>query len=313
MSESKEVAVQTQSQAPIAYTQEKIDLIRRTYAKGCTDDELALFVQIAQRTQLDVFARQIYAVKRWDSREGKEVMQTQTSIDGLRIIAERTGEYQGQTIPQWCGKDGVWKDVWLTSEFPVAARIGVYRKGFREALYAVALWKEYHVEIKDNKTGEWKTSVMWQKMPTNQLLKCAEALALRKAFPQELSGLYTNDEMEQADGGENKNIIDKNFGAHPVTKKAWSEYPDDYLIRIYAKNNSDYQAEIGKVLAARGYKWDAKVGWTKAATVVDAKAETVPQGVKDAEDDELIGDPGDPHEGIEDGSDFWNDDDKGKK
>lgn len=189
----------------VEYTQDKIDLIRRTYAKGCTDDELALFIQVAQRTQLDIFARQIYAVKRWDSSEEKYVMQTQTSIDGFRTIAERTGEYQGQTPRQWCGKDGVWKEVWLSSDAPAAARVGVYRRGFREALYGVARFEAYVVKYK-TKSGDWVVGHMWKKMPDVMLAKCAEALALRTAFPQELSGLYTSDEMEQANNGQIKNI-----------------------------------------------------------------------------------------------------------
>jgi phage recombination protein Bet len=163
------------------FSDEQIALIKRTIAPDANDNELALFLSQCQRTGLDPFSRQIYFIK----RGGKG--STQVSIDGFRVIAERSGEMDGQDVA-WCGPDGAWRDVWLETAPPAAARVNVYRKGCTHPFPAIA------------KFGEYKDAgPMWTKMPANQLAKCAEALALRKAFPHQLSGLYTPDEMDQAE------------------------------------------------------------------------------------------------------------------
>jgi len=173
--------------ARIDFSQDQINLIKSQIAPKATDDELKLFLYQAKRTGLDPLARQIYAIHRWNGMQKKETMTVQTSIDGFRVIAERSGDYGGQDEPVFCYED----------EQIINCRVTVYR--FRgsvryPAAVGLAFWKEY---VQINKEGN--PSGLWLKMPHTMLAKVAEALALRKAYPQDLSGLYTNDEMNQAD------------------------------------------------------------------------------------------------------------------
>jgi phage recombination protein Bet len=180
--------------------------------------ELAVFLHYCQRTGLDPFARQIYMIE----RGGRYTIQS--SIDGLRIVAQRSNEYAGQAGPFWCGDDGVWTDVWLQQTPPTAAKVGVMRKGFTEVLWAVAKFESYNAN-----------SPIWKKMPDLMIAKCAEALALRKAFPNDLSGIYTAEEMEQATPA-----------SAPVPQPV-VEIPDAVVEREY-KASPELTADLIKIL-----------------------------------------------------------------
>ena len=166
--------------------QEKKNLIKRTLCPKATDNDLELFWMVCQRTGLDPFAKQIYPVVR-NSKDNGPMMSIQTSIDGYRLIADRTNKYcpGREATYTYDSDDNV---LTATSYIKKLTNDGTWHE-----VAATAHWDEY-VQMYDKKPTKF-----WAQMPHVMLAKCAEALALRKCFPAELSGIYTADEMAQAD------------------------------------------------------------------------------------------------------------------
>lgn len=202
-------------QSGMDLTQEKLDLIRRTVCAGCNQEEFSIFIHACKRTGLDPLMRQIYAVK-----YGSQ-MTIQTGIDGFRLIAERTGCYSPGKEPTY-NYDANGNLISATSH--VKKMTG--DKTWHE-VSATAFYQEYCKIERNGQPGKF-----WKQMPHGQLAKCAEALALRKAFPGDFSAIYVKEEMEQASNGQ---TIDVTPVGEPTPIKLISEDQAKELVGLLAK------------------------------------------------------------------------------
>ena len=224
----------------LSYTKDQVELVKSQIAPEATVDELKLFLYQAQRTGLDALSRQIYCIHRnvktptgWTKK-----MTIQTSIDGFRVIAERSGNYGGQSEPIFTEVDGKL----------VSCKVSVFRfhNDVRyEAAVAVAYWEEYC-----QRNNEGKPMGLWAKMPHTMLSKVAEALALRKAYPQDLSGLYTGDEMAQSTE-EVPTYIKKHDNADDLELAIDLCVNTTELSQLYALNNELATKEVTKLFTKK--------------------------------------------------------------
>lgn len=196
-------------------------LIGRTKMDGASRDDVEMFCTTCERTGLDPFAGQIMPNSR-NTRKGDNwvtIWNYIVTVDGFRVVAVNTGEYEGQEGPFWCGPDGVWKDLWLDKTPPSAAKVIVYRKGFRTGLVGIARFDAYAQKTRDGKLNQ-----VWATLGDHMNAKCAEVLALRKAFPNDLSGLISEEEKDFIDTSDANETADR--ALPPQNHKDAPQIPD---------------------------------------------------------------------------------------
>jgi phage recombination protein Bet len=205
----------------------KMQLLKDTFFRGASNEEFMLFAHACDRSGLDPFMKQIYPVKRWDATLKREAVTIQTGIDGYRLIAERTGRYAPGREPTFeYTKEG--KLLKATAYVKKLTKDGTWHETSAGAFY-----EEYCQRTKDGAPNS-----MWNKMPHSQLAKCAESLALRKAFPAEFSGIYTKEEMEQAEivSVETSNAV---VESQPISAEEVSEIKD-----IFSQCDPVYYSQV---------------------------------------------------------------------
>jgi phage recombination protein Bet len=251
------------------------------------------FLYQCRRTGLDPLSRQIYCIPR--KSKGSIQWTTQVSIDGFRVIAEQSGEYAGQGDIEWFTSEREWVDVFIPvskDDHPLAARASVYRKGFDQPIRAVANWDAYaQTDYNGNVTS------MWSKMGALMLGKCAEALALRKAFPQDLSGLYTSDEMSQAtiESGTSEATATPIVSTPKEPSKNWRELGDearsaDAVLAVYQEcrdlGELDLMIDLdGVEISTREFLTNLGKSWRDLEQNPDLDNETVEAELIEVEND----------------------------
>lgn len=215
---------------PMEYNKEKIELLTNTVCKGASQDELSLFLHVCKRTGLDPFMKQIYSIPRGGQRT------IQTSIDGLRLIAERTGKYSPGKEPVYVYSDKN-ELISATSFIKKMTPDGTWHD-----ISATAIYKEYNPGNNN----------FWKKMPHVMLAKCAEASALRKAFPAEMSGIYSEEEMDQANKKE-PSTDTQEICVEPVLVD--QQEVEEYL-STWEENKEKFRLFMTEIMTTR--KWDHK-------------------------------------------------------
>ncbi len=214
------MSLEVKSNAIDKFSEQQVQLLKDMFKLN--EAELVLFEHVCAKTGLDPFRNQIYAIKR------KDKITIQTGIDGFRLIAERTGKYSPGKEPTY-SYDQQGKLLSATAYVKKMTQDGSWHD-----VSASAFYEEYVQKFNG------KPSQFWSQMPHNQLAKCAEALALRKAFPANFSGLYTTEEMAQADNLK----ADDSIQVMDVKKQEEFEINDIALQEYLVSNWSEHVHEF---------------------------------------------------------------------
>lgn len=297
-----EIATREPSAGSLALTVDQVDwtpaqqaaLVHIGIADAPPGDQ-QVFRHVAQRVGLDPFARQIYMIPRKD--QGKVKWTIQTAIDGFRLIAERHPQYAGTLDPEWCGDDGVWRESWVDRKPPVMARVKVLRHDRQHPIALPVRFSEFAATNFDGGLqGQWKTK------PAHMIGKVAEAASLRKAFPQDFSGLYTDDEMarEHTEQGRGRRVFDHSgavtaaeLTGAPTATAGWTDQQWTNAIDTAYEDNDAVQLRKlwKKSLAERPDDEDLRERMTRVATALKGAAEAGPTPAEDVVDAAIVDDP----------------------
>jgi phage recombination protein Bet len=292
------------------------------------DADKQVFHHVCQITGLDPFRRQIYMIGRNEKQaDGKyrKKWTIQTGIDGFRVIAEDHPQYAGTLDPEWCGDDGVWRETWTDRRHPTMARVKVLRHDRAHPITLPVRFSEFAATYGNSGDlqGQWKTK------PAHMIAKVAEAAALRKAFPRQLAGVYTDDEMAHVDNHSARTrgvVVEQDerpvtaaelTGAPPAagwTDQQWTNAIDT----AYEDNDAEQLRMLWKKsLAERPDDEDLRERISRVATALKGAAEAGPTPPEDVVDAAIVDEPDPPATPTADDADtvdgFWGQQDGDQK
>lgn len=192
---SNVLAIRNDSQLAMSES-EVMDVLRNSLYVGAKDESIKMVLGYCAAAGLDVMQKPVHLVPMWDSKSGAMRDVVMPGIGLYRTQAARSGEYAGVTDPEF-GADKEENIGGVTLTYPVSCKVTVKRllpNGTVAEFSATERWKENYA-VKGGKEKSIAPNSMWIKRPYAQLAKCAEAQALRKAFP-ECGSAPTADEME---------------------------------------------------------------------------------------------------------------------
>lgn len=213
------------------FTQEQLELIKSTVAKGATDNELRLFLYRCKNMGLDPLKPGMVHFIKYGNNPGSIVV----GIEGFRAKAQSTGKLNGI-------KREVVRD---TSGKCIGAWCEVHRKDWTHPA-------REEVSLSEYSTGK----AMWVKMPETMIKKVAEAAALRMAFPDDLGGVYAEEEIE------NDRVNDARAADLTVSVLKTAEAPAfeaaDYFhgddVEVDAADPGEYVVQVGKKFKGKKLK-----------------------------------------------------------
>ena len=245
-------ALATQQGGSLAISdQELLGVLESSLYPGASSDSIKMVIGYCKAAKLDVMQKPVHIVPIWDSKSGRMRDVIMPGVGLYRTQAARSDAYAGVSEPEF-GPDITENIGGVTITYPAWCKVIVRRamkSGNIAEFAATERWKENYA-VKGGKEKSIAPNAMWIKRPYGQISKCAEAQALRKAFP-EVGSAPTSDEMDsERDITAESHVVssaspaptfysqtdfDKNFPAWCKSIQSGKRTPDDIIAIVSSK------------------------------------------------------------------------------